>query len=122
MVQSLLGSNALDDPVAEQALWPEQQEHQGNDVGEPAFDTAADERSPVELAELFTDADDDAAYDGTRDGGEAPEDQHGQGLEGDDLQRELHLRSRTPHNAGGQRHDAGGEPHHDPDLLKRDAD
>src|SRR5258708_3813996 len=80
--------NSLDDPLAEQALRPEQQEDQRDEIGEPAFDAGAEQRTPVELADLLADPDDHAADDRTRYRREAAEDQHRQRLEGDDLQRE----------------------------------
>src|SRR5882757_6843132 len=80
--------NSLNDPLAEQALRPEQQEDERDEIGEPAFDAGAEQRAPVELADLFADPDDHAADDRTRYRREAAEDQHRQRLEGDDLQRE----------------------------------
>ena len=104
--QSFALSDPLDDPLAEQALRPEQQEDERDDIGEPALDAAADQRPPVELAELLADADDEAADDGAGDRGEAAEDQHRQRLQRDDLQREGDVGARAPHDAGRQRHDA----------------
>ncbi len=101
---------------------PEHQESERDDVGEPALDAAAEQRPPVELAEFFADADDQSADDGARDRGEPAEDQHRQGFQRDDLQREGDLRARAPHDAGRERDDAGGEPHDHPDLIERDAD
>src|SRR3954451_12561080 len=71
-------SDALNDPLPEQPLRPEQQEDECDRVGEPGLDAAADERPPVELAELLADADDQAADDRARDRGEPAEDQHRQ--------------------------------------------
>src|SRR5665811_791936 len=118
----MTASNPFDDALAEQALRPEQQEQQRDDVSKPAFDAGADERTPIELAELLADADDQAADDGARDRSQAAEDENGQCLEGDDFGREGDVRARAPHDAGDQRNDAGGEPHHHPNLLERDAD
>ena len=56
----------------------------------------AEQRSPVELADLLADADDDAADDGAGDRREAAEDQDGKRLERDGLQRELDLRFARP--------------------------
>src|ERR1043166_4469468 len=84
--------DSFDDLLAEQALRPEQQEHERDDVGEPALDARAEQRPPIELAELLADSDDHAADDGAGDRGEAAEDEHRQRLERDDLQRELDLR------------------------------
>src|ERR1043166_865768 len=114
--------DSFDDALAEKPRRPKQKEHERDDVGEPALDARAEQRPPVELAELLADADDEAADDGAGDRREAAEDEHGQRLERDDLQRELDLRARAPHDAGGERDDAGGEPHDHPDLLERDAD
>src|SRR3954454_17899183 len=115
-------SDALNDPLPEQPLRPEQQEQERDHVGEPGLDAAADERPPVELAELLADADDEAADDGARDRGEAPEDQHRQGLQGDDLQREGYVGTSAPHDPRHQGDDAGREPDDHPDLVERDAD
>ena len=55
----MLPSDPLDDLLAEQALRPEQQEDERDHIGEPALDAAAEQRAPVELAELLADADDE---------------------------------------------------------------
>src|SRR5882757_8078387 len=109
-------SDALDDAFAEQSLRPKQQEHQRDEIGEPALDAAAEQLTPIELAELLADADDEAADDGARDRGEAAENEHRQRLEGDDLERKGDAGASTPHGAGGQRDDAGREPDDHPDL------
>src|ERR1039457_939079 len=103
----MTASNPFDDALAEQALRPEQQEQQCDDVSKPAFDAGADERTPMELAELLADADDQAADDGARDRSQAAEDENGQCLEGDDFEREGDVRARAPHDAGGQGTGAG---------------
>ena len=114
--------NPLDDLLPEQALRAEQKEGERDQIGEPALDPAAEQRPPVELAELLADADDEAADDRAGNRGQAAEDQHRQRLQRDDLQRERHVRARAPEYSGRQRHDAGGEPDDDPDLVQRDAD
>src|SRR5687768_10428 len=68
-------SYSLDDLFAEQALGTEKEEHEGEDVREPVLDGAADERAPVDLADLLAHADDEAAHDGAGHGGEAAQDQ-----------------------------------------------
>src|SRR5688500_17229125 len=83
--------NPLDDALAEQALRPEQQEDECDDIGEPALDTGAKQRAPVELADLLADADDHAADDRARDRREAAEDENRQRLQRDGLQREFDL-------------------------------
>src|SRR6478672_10936163 len=115
-------SDPFDDAFAEQALRPEQQEDQRDHVSQPGFDAAAEQRAPVKFTELLADADDDAADDRAGDRSEAAEDQHRQRLERDDLERERNIGTRTPHDAGRQRDDAGGEPHDHPDVFQRDAD
>src|SRR6266446_4784283 len=94
-------SDPLDDFFAEQALRPKQQENKGDHISEPALDAAAEERAPVELAELLAHPDDDAADDGARNRGETAEHEHRQGFERDDF---------------------GREPHDDPNLLERNSD
>src|SRR5260221_615220 len=64
----------------------------------------------------------EAADDGARDRGEAAEDEHGQRLQGDQRQRELHAEIAAPHNAGDEADDAGDRPDDDPDGLQRNAD
>jgi hypothetical protein len=59
--------NPLDDLFAEQPLRPEQQEDQCDHVGEPAFDTAADQATPVNLEQLLAEADDQPADNCARD-------------------------------------------------------
>src|SRR4051794_9962248 len=103
-------SHPLDDLLAEQALRPVQQEDEGDHVGEPGLDAAADERPPIEFADLLADADDEAADDRPRDRGEAAEDQHRQRLQGDDLQREGDVGAGPPHDAGDERDDPRREP------------
>src|SRR5438128_1841765 len=98
-----MSSNPLDDALAEQALRPEQQEGERDDVSEPAFDAGPEQRPPIEFADLLADADDDAADNGARDRGEAAQDQNGQRLERKNLQRERHVRTRAPHDAGRER-------------------
>src|SRR3954466_7157172 len=93
-------SNSLDDALAEQTLRPEQQEDERDDVGEPALDAGAEQRTPVEFTDLLADTDDHAADDGTGDRREAAEDKHRQRLKCDDLQRERNIRARAPHDAG----------------------
>src|ERR1700694_2646621 len=102
---------ALDDPLAEQSLRAEQQEDERDDISEPALDAGAEQRPPIELAELLADADDNAADDRARDRSEAAENQDRQRLERDDLQRELDLRARPPHDAGRD----GDDPRREPD-------
>src|SRR5580704_2688506 len=115
-------SDPLDDPFAEQTLRAKQQETERDHIGEPALDAAAKERTPIELAELLADADDQAPDDRTGNGREAAEDQDRQRLERDDLERKRNLRPRAPHDPRRERNDAGGEPYGDPYLLERDAD
>src|SRR5258708_14506254 len=115
-------SYALDDLLAEEALGAEQQEDEGDDVGEPVFDGAADEGAPVDLAEFLAHAHDEAADDGARHRREAAQDQHRQGLEGDQREAELHAALGAPHDAGHDGDEAGHRPHDDPDGLERDAD
>jgi len=45
-------SYPVDDLLAEQALRPHEEEQEGQDVGEPDLDTAADQRADVDLGEL----------------------------------------------------------------------
>src|SRR5271155_3156031 len=104
---------------SEQALWADQEERQRDEVSKPALDPAAEQRSPVELAELFADADDEAADNRAWNGSKSAEDQHRQRLERHDLQRKRHLRPRAPEYSGRERDDAGGEPDDDPDLIER---
>src|SRR5918996_2127454 len=111
----LPSSYAFDDLFAEQALGADQQKCEGEDVGEPVFDGAADEGAPVDLAEFFADADDEAADDGAGDGLEAAEDEDGERLEGDERQAELHAALGAPHDAGHDRHDPRHRPHDHPD-------
>src|SRR5260370_21234559 len=115
-------SAPFDDFFAEQALRPKQQENKGDHISEPALDAAAQERAPVELAELLAHPDDDAADDSARNRGETTEHEHRQGFERDDLEREGDVGTRAPHDAGGERHDAGREPHDDPNLFERNSD
>src|SRR4030095_13255525 len=63
--------NTFDDPFPEQSLRPDQQEREGQDVGEPVLDGATDQGAPVDLAELLAHPDDEAADDGARHRGEA---------------------------------------------------
>ena len=63
-----VASNPLNDSLPEQALRADQEERQRDEVSEPALDPAAEQRSPIELAELFADADDEAADDRARNG------------------------------------------------------
>jgi hypothetical protein len=63
-------SNSLNDLLPEQALRAEQEEGEGDHIGEPAFDAAAQQRPPVELAELFANPDDEAADDRAWNGGQ----------------------------------------------------
>ena len=79
----------LDDAFAEQALGPEQQEGQGQHVGKPVFDGAADQRPPVDFGDLLADADNQAADDGAGHRGEATEDEHRQRLQRDQREREI---------------------------------
>src|SRR5215213_10259055 len=115
-------SNPLDDLLAEQPLRAVEQEQERDHVGEPGLDAAADQRAPIELAELLADADDEPAHDRPRDRGEAAENEHRQGFERDDLEREGHVRARAPHDPGDERDDARRKPDDDPDLVERDAD
>src|SRR5882672_6507461 len=115
-------SDPLDNLFAEQALGPKQQEHKGDHISEPALDAAAQERAPVELAELLAHSDDDAADDGARNRSETTEHEHRQGFERNDFERKGDVGTRAPHDAGGERHDAGREPHDDPNLLELNSD
>src|SRR5712692_9900478 len=115
-------SDPFDNFFAEQALRPKQKENKGDHIGEPALDAAAEQRAPVELAELLAHPDDDAADDGARNRGETTEHEHRQGFERDDFEREGYIGARAPHHASGERHDAGRKPHDDPNLLERDSD
>ena len=65
-------------------------------IGEPVLDAAAEQRAPVEFADLLADADDEAADDGAGDRGEAAENEHRQRLERDDLERERTRPSARP--------------------------
>src|SRR5207237_9445070 len=88
--RDVASSHALDDLLAEEALGTEEEEDEGDDVGEPVFDGAADEGAPVDLAEFLAHAHDEAADDGARHRREAAQDQHRQGLEGDQREAERH--------------------------------
>src|SRR4029078_10390357 len=114
-------SNPLDDAFAEQALRPEQKEDQRDHIRQPAFDAAAEQRTPIELAEFFADTDDDAADDSARDRGETAKNENRQRLEGDDLERERNVGTRAPHDPRYERNKACGKPDNHPDLLERDA-
>ncbi len=50
------------------------------------------------------------------------QDQHGQRLQRDEGQRELHAVARAPHEARDQRHESRHRPHDRPDLPQRNAD
>ena len=52
--------------------------------------------------QLFGRADNQAADDGAGDRGKAAQDQHGQGFERDEGERELHAVTRAPQKAGDQ--------------------
>src|SRR5690606_276135 len=78
-------SHPLDDALAEQALRPEQQERESDEVRQPAVDAAAQQVAPVKLADLFAHADDEPADNGAGNRGKAAEDEHRQSPEGDDL-------------------------------------
>src|SRR4029450_12708755 len=94
------GLHTLDDALAEQALGPEDEEDEGQRVGEPVLDGAAHQRPPVHLADLLAGADDEPAHDGARHRGEAAENQYGQRLQRDQGQAELYAALRAPHDAG----------------------
>src|SRR3989454_2275171 len=120
--KAFMASHALDDLLAEEALGPHQQEREGEDVGEPVLDGAADERPPVDLPQLLADTDDEPAHDRARHGLEAAQDQHGQRLERDEREAELHAALGAPHQPGDHRDDTRHRPHDDPDRLERDPD
>ncbi len=52
--------------LAEEALRPHEQDGEGQDVGEPVFDAAADLSANVGFCELLTRPHDEAADDGAR--------------------------------------------------------
>ena len=54
-------SDPLDDLFAEQALRPENQEHQSHHIGEPFLNRAAQHRADINLRQLLAGANDDAA-------------------------------------------------------------
>src|SRR5262249_58490135 len=107
---------------AKQSLGAKQKEDKSNDVREPVFNRAADERPPIDLAELLAHADDQSAHDGARHRREAAEDQHRQRLERDQREAELHAALGAPHDAGDDRDQPGHRPDDQPDRLERDAD
>ena len=73
-------------------------------------------RAPVELADLLSDADDQPADDGARDGRETAEDQHRNA--GAMIWAQRRRPACAPHDAGDEGDDAGGEPDDDPDLVE----
>ena len=86
------------------------------------FDAASHQRTPVEFTELLTDSDNQPSDNRTGNGGEPSQNEHWERLERNDFERERNVRARTPHDAGGQRHQACGKPYDDPDLFERNAD
>src|SRR5450631_2263253 len=66
-------SDALDALLAEEALGPDEQEEQGEDIREPILDAPAQDGSQIDLGQLLGGSDDEAADDGASDGGEAAE-------------------------------------------------
>src|SRR5262245_46358357 len=91
------GSYPLDDLLAEEPLRPEQQEREGQHIGEPVLDGAAYQRAPIHLGHFLPDPDDGAADDGAGDRGEPAEDEHGQRLERDEREAELDPALGSPH-------------------------
>src|SRR5690349_23232245 len=110
--------DAADDPLSEQAFGPDEQEHQGENVREPAFDAAADHGPDVDLGELLGRADDEPADDGAGHRSEAAENQHGQRLQRHERQRELHAVARAPQQPRDERDEAGDRPDDRPDVLE----
>jgi hypothetical protein len=102
-----------------------QREH----VGKPALDAAEiateggfHQRRQINFRQLFRGADDQAADDGPRHRGKATDNQHRQGLERGEGQRELHAVARAPQHPGHQRDETGHTPDDGPDMLQGNAD
>jgi hypothetical protein len=108
---------------AEQALRPEQQHHQRKNVGEPFLGRSGEDIIPEDFKNFFADTDDEPADDDAGDRGEPAQDQHRQGLEGDDDKAEADRpRTGPPHQPGDECHDPGNRPHDDPHPVQRNTD
>ena len=97
----------------------EQQEAERDHVGEPALDAAAEhvelaENSPTPMMMPPTMAPEIEV--------KPPRMSTGRAFVAMICRANDTSENRAPHDPGRQRHDAGGEPHDDPDLLQRDAD
>ena len=86
------------------------------------LDAAAQERAGVDLGQLLAHADDQAADDGAGHAGQATQDDHRQGLQCHQAERELHAQLAAPDHAGHQGHEAGDAPDDHPHTVQRNAD
>lgn len=111
----------FDDPFSEQPLRAEQQYDQCKDKGEPCLGIATQQRlAPVNLEQLFQNADHQPADDGPGDRLKPAEHQHRQRLVRNHFKRKADARTRAPCNTCDQSDDPGDEPDQHPYRLQAD--
>src|SRR4029453_932345 len=100
----------LDDAFAEDAVGPDHQREDHQDVGREVLGAAADQRVDVAGRDVLDDADDEAADDRAGDGIEATRDDPRDPLEAGQPQGHGDAEQVAPQDAAERRHHAGHGP------------